>query len=229
MNSNFDPNPESDFQQHVNYPLYLPQYPNHFEQPHPDPYQVQADFQNLGSPYTDTPVYAGTPCGQINISPHQTMFPFPSIPLHLTHDQSAPMTPGDYARSPPTFYAATMEHSMSGLNHGESFTLQTSAPEISDIPIDYNFDEFHVTYPQNDQHESHSTNAGYSNSVSNQESYDTYNSGNNELFSQSYHNETRHQSVENTSTSNNGLYANSHYQTSNQNPLEGNIPFSLRF
>ena len=224
VTSNFDPNPESDFSQHVNYPLYIPQYPNHFEQPQQDPYQVQAEFQNLGSPYTDPPVYAGTPCGQINISPQQTMFPFSSIPLHLTHDQSAPMTPGDYARSPPTFYATTMEQSMSNLNHGDSFALQTSPPEISDIPVDYNFDEFHMTYPQNDQHDSHTANTGYSSAVSNQESFEAYNSNNSDIYSQPYHGEARHQPLENSS-SNNGLFANSQYQTNNQNPLEGNVTF----
>ena len=130
--------------------MYMAPFSPPFDHPQQDPYQIQASFQMLGSPYTDPPVYAGTPCGQINLSPQQAMFPFNTFPMESTPDQSAPMSPQEYDRSPSTFYATTMEHSTSNIRSSESFALQTSAPEVSDIPADYSaFDNYHVDYSQN--------------------------------------------------------------------------------
>lgn len=209
---------ETDYHTTINYPMYVPPYSPSFDHPQPDPYQVQASFQMLGSPYTDSPVYAGTPCGQINLSPQQTMFPFNTFPMEATPDQSAPMKPQDYSRSPTTFYATSMEHSTSQITASESFALHTSPPEVSEIPTDYSaFDDYHIDYNQNTtQVDTNSVNTGYSNTGTNQTSFQTYDNGNNEIYSQNYH-----ASHHNTSTSNNGMYMQPQYPANNQPPLEG--------
>jgi len=215
---------QTDYPTTVNYPMYVPPYSPSFDHPQQDPYQVQASFQMLGSPYTDSPVYAGTPCGQINLSPQQAMFPFNTFSMESNPDQSAPMSPQDYGRSSTTFYATSMEQSTSNITPSESFALHTSPPEVSDIPTDYSaFENYHVDYNQNTtQVDAHSVNVGYSNNATNQDSFQTYDSNNNEMFSQNYH--TSHHSLENATSSDNGMYMQSQYPVNNQTALDG-IPF----
>jgi hypothetical protein len=218
---------QSDYGPPVNYPMYMPPFSPPFDHPQQDPYQIQASFQMLGSPFTDPPVYAGTPCGQINLSPQQAMFPFNTFPIESTPDQSAPMSPQEYDRSPSTFYATTMEHSTSNMPPSESFTLQTSAPEVSDIPADYSaFDNYHVDYSQNGgQADSHSETMAYSNTTSN-ETFQTYGAPNTEMFSPTFH--TSHHSLDSGSTTENGIYMQSQYPVNDQTQLDGTpISFSM--
>ena len=207
--------------------MYVSPYSPAFNHPQQDAYQVQASFQMLGSPYTDSPVYAGTPCGQINLSPQQAMFPFNNFPVESTPDQNAPMSPQDYHRSPSTFYATSMEQSTSNITSGESFVLHTSAPEVSNIPTDYSpFDNYHIDYNQNTtQSDAHPIDVGYSNTNTNHDSYQTYDE-NNEMFSQPYH--ASHHSLENASTSDDGVYMQPQYPVNNQTALDG-MPLSLQF
>jgi hypothetical protein len=215
---------EPEYGHTINYPMYVPPFSPPFDQNQQDPYQVQASFQMLGSPYTDTPVYAGTPCGQINLSPQQSMFPFNTFPLDSTPDQNAPMSPQDYDRSS-AYFPTSMEQSSTHMTPAESFALHTSPAEVSDIPADYSaFDNFQMDYNHNaPPPASHALNPTYSNNVSHQETYQTYDSGNHEMYSQSYH-PTSHHSVEEGSNSDaSGMYIQPQYPAvgNNQNTLEG--------
>jgi hypothetical protein len=216
---------EPEYGQTVNYPMYVPPFSPPFSQDQQDPYQVQASFQMLGS-YTDSPVYAGTPCGQINLSPQQAMFPFNTYPVdNSTSDQSAPMSPQDYDRSPTAYFPTSLEQSSSHMTPSESFALHTSPPEISDIPADYSgFDNFQMDYNHNaPPPTSHPVNQGYSNTDSHPETYQTYDHGNHEMYSQAYH-PTSHHSIEDTSHSDNsGMFLQPQYPASvnNQHALEG--------
>ena len=227
ISSDFAPNQDGEFQQPINYPMSIQPYSPHFEQYQQDPYQIQASFQMLGSPYTDSPVYAGTPCGQINLSPQQAMFPFNTYPIDSTPDQGAPLSPQDYDRPSSAFYAGSIEQPTSNVTPAESFALQTSAPEVSDIPADYAFEGYHMDYNQHSTHsDTPEVNTNYSNTVSDQESYHTYNSGNSEMFSPTYH-EGAHHTLENAPTSDHGIYMQPQYPVSGQGHLEG-TGFSLK-
>jgi hypothetical protein len=218
----FGSNDQTNYSHTVNYPMYMPYSPP-FEQPQQDPYQIHASFHMLGSPYTHTPVYAGTPCGQINLSPQQAVFPFNAFAMSQSHDTSTPMSPQDYGRSPSTFYATPMEQSVSNIPHTESYALPTTPPEVSDIPVDYTaFESYNVDYNQNvDQHESHQMEAGYSREVTDQEHYQRYDSNNHhEIFSQQYPT-TSHHTLDNAPTSNNGMFMQAQYPINNQPALEG--------
>jgi hypothetical protein len=206
-------NEDPEYGQPINYPMYLTPYSPSFEAQ--DPYQAQTSFQMLGSPYTDSPVYAGTPCGQINLSPQQAMFPFNTYPLDSTPDQSAAMSPQDYTASPSTFYAGNMEQSASTLSAANSFALQTSPPEVSDIPANYSgFEAYHMDY-QSIQNESH--NSGYSNAIA-QESFQSYDSASN-MYSHPYH--TPHHSVDHQAGD--GMFMHSQYPVNDQSTLEGSV------
>jgi len=224
----FGSNEQSDYSHTVNYPMYMPYSPP-FEQTQQDPYQIHASFHMLGSPYTHTPVYAGTPCGQINLSPQQAVFPFNTFAMSQSHDASTPMSPQDYGRSPSTFYATPMEQSASNIPHTESYALPTTPPEVSDIPVDYAaFESYNVDYNQNvGQHESHQVDAGYSREVTNQEQYQQYESSNHhEIFNQQYPTTSPH-TLNNVPTSNNGMFMQAQYPVNNQPALEGSIPFAF--
>jgi hypothetical protein len=219
VNSPFG-NPEPEYGQPINYPMYIPPYSPPFDQNQPDAYQIQASFQMLGSPYTESPVYAGTPCGQINVSPQQSMFPFNTFPIESSTDQNTPMSPQDFGRSP-AYYPTSMEHSNSTMTAGESFALQTSPPEVSDIPADYSaFENYPMEY-NNTSTNNTTGNEGYSNNVnmSNQNSYQ-FENGNSEMFSQGYH--SSHHSLGNANSNEAGMYMQSQYPVDNQNnTLEG--------
>jgi hypothetical protein len=220
-NAPFISNEQPEYSQPINYPMYMSPYSPPFDQTQ-DAYQIPAPFQMLGSAYTDSPVYAGTPCGQINLSPQQAVFPFNTYPIDSTPAQSAPMSPQDYGRSPPTYYASAMEQSASNLSTNESFAVNTSPPEVSEIPANYpSFDGYRVNYNQNaTQNESQQTDSGYSNALASQDSYNTYDSGTNEMFHQSFHG-TSQQSVGNPSTSDSRMFMPSQYPVNNQAALEG--------
>lgn len=219
----FGSNDQGDYSHSVNYPMYMPPYSPPFEQPQQDPYQIHASFHMLGSPYTHTPVYAGTPCGQINLSPHQAVFPFNTFPMNPTHDSSTAMSPQDYGRSPSTFYATPMEQSVSNIPHSDSYALPTTPPEMSDIPVDYSpFESYNVDYNQNaGQHEPHQGDTGFSGEVSSQDPYQQYDSSNHhEIFDQQYSNASHH-ALENAPTSSNGMFMQPQYPVNNQPALEG--------
>jgi hypothetical protein len=229
-NPPFSSSEQTDYAPPVNYPMYMPPY-SPFDQPQ-DPYQVQSSYQ-MGPTYTDAqPVFAGTPCGQINLSPQQAVFPFNNYTLDSTQDQS-PMTPRDYAKSPPTFYAGAMEHSASTLTSGESYTAHTSAPEISDIASYPTFDDYHVHYDQNaDQPDPEPVTASYSSSMSPQDSFQPYNAGLTEIYNQqSFPDHSHHQSItnsiNNSSTSDSRMYMSSQYSTNDQSAIEGYTSLSL--
>lgn len=204
--------------------MYIPPYSPPFDQPQQDPYQIQANYQMLGPAYTDTPVYAGTPCGQINLSPHQPMFPFNTFPMESTPSQNGPMSPQEYGRSSSTFYATPMEQSASNMTSGETFTLQTSPPDVSDIPADYaGYENYHIDYSQNQgQADSHTGNGGFSAAVNNDSSFQNYTSSNNEIFSQTYQSNT-HASLDNASASasDHGIFMHTQYPVNSQTTLEG--------
>ena len=70
---------------------------------------------------------------------------------------------------------------------------------------------------------SHTINPGYSNDASHQETYQNYDAGNHEMYSQSYH-PTSHHSIEDGSNSDtSGMYMQAQYPAvvNNQNALEG--------
>jgi hypothetical protein len=224
----FNSNHESQYGQPVNYPMYMPPYSPPFDQTQqPDPYQVQANYQMLGSPYTSPPVYAGAPCGQINLSPAQPIFPFNTFPIDSTSDQTTPMSPHDY-RSPSTYYQPAMDTTAGNMTAGESFALQMSPPQVSDIPADYSgFDGYQMDFNQNPPpHDSNATNASYGSTEQNQGSYQTYESENSMLYNQQYHSTSHHHTIENPSTSDSGMYVESHYPVNNQGTLDG---FAHRF
>jgi len=200
----------------------MPPYSPTFDHPQPDPYQIQANFQMLGSPYTSPPVYAGAPCGQINLSPEQAMFPFNTFPLDSTSDQSAPLSPQEY-RSPTAYYQSSMDPTAGNMTPTESFALQMSPPQVSDIPADYSgFEGYQMGFNQNAlSHESNSSNASYATAEQNQVPYQTYDSGNNVMYSQQYHSTSHHHVSEPPSTSENGMYVESHYPVNNQGTLDG--------
>jgi len=219
VNSPFG-NPDPEYgQPAVNYPMYIPPFSPPEDQNQQDFYQVQASFQMLGSPYTDSPVYAGTPCGHINVSPQQSMFPFNAFPIESSADQNTPMSPQDFGRSP-AYFPTSMEHSNSTMTAGDSFALQTSPPEVSDIPADYSgFENYPMEY-NNTTTNDRTVNEGYSNQ-SNQNTYQ-YENGNNEMFAHGYHGS--HHSLGNTNTTETGMYMPSQYPVDNQtNTLEGYI------
>ena len=187
----------------VNYPMYVPPYSPHFEPSHQDPYQIQASFQMLGSPYTDSPVYAGTPCGQINLSPDHAIFPFNTYPLDSTTDQGTPLSPHEYNRSNATYFPNSIEQSPGDITPNEAFALQTSPPEVSDIPADYTFEAYQMDFSNTSDHNAtQNVNTGYSNTPSNEDSYHSYDSSNN-VFPQQYH-PNAHQHLENNMASNHG-------------------------
>jgi hypothetical protein len=224
--SSFDIHQEAGVSPLVNYPMYIPPFSPLFEQPQQDPYQVQASFQMLGSPYTDSPVYAGTPCGQINLSPEQTVFPFNTYPLESTTEQN-PLSPQEYGRSQPTYFSNSMDQSPSNMASNESFAMHTTPPDISDIPADYvAFDGYHMDYHSSSrQDDPDAINSTYPSNLSNQDSYQSF-EPNNDSFTQSYHAQA-HQPMENMSNSGNGMYTQSQHQypLSNQDNLNGKISY----
>jgi hypothetical protein len=232
---------ESEYAQTMNYPMYVPPFSPSIDQNQQDPYQVQASFQMLGSPYTDSPVYAGTPCGQINLSPQQSMFPFNAYQLDSTPDQSTPMSPAEFDQTSASYFPTSFEQSSTHMTPAESFALHSSPVEVADIPADYSlvprldlslvppsqnaaFDNYRMDYNHNAPPPSTQTmNSGYPNNISHQETYQTYNTGNNEMYSQAYH-PTSHHSVEDNSTSEtSGMYMQPQYPAvaDTQNSLEG--------
>lgn len=216
------PGEPSDFSPPV-YPMYYAP----FDQPQPDPYQVQASYQ-MATTYPDTPVFAGTPCGQINLSPHpqQQVFPFNNYSLDSTQDQSGPMTPRDYGKSPSTFYASAMEHSASNLTSGESYTLHTTAPEISDI-AGYSPFDYEVHYGQTTgQADVEQVSSGYPTSMPSQDSFHAYNTAISDMYNQqSYPDPNHHQSLTSSiaspSTSEPRMYMQPQYPTNDQSGIEG--------
>ena len=153
------------------------------------------------------------------------MFPFNPFPLDSTPDQSAPMSPQDYDRSPAAYFPTSMEQTPTHMTPAESFALHTSPADVSDIPADYSaFDNYQMDYNHNaPPPTSHAANPGYSNHVSHQETYQNYDAGNHEMYPQSYH-PTHHHSMEDGSNSDNsGMYVQSQFPetVNNQNTLEG--------
>lgn len=219
----FAGNQESQYSQPISYPMYMPPYSPTFDHQQPDPYHIQANFhgQMIGSPYTSSPVYAGAPCTQINLSPQQAMFPFNTFPLESTAD-SAPMSPQDY-RSPSTYYQPSMDPTSGNMTPGESFALQMSPPEVSDIPADYSaFEGYQMDFNQNaPPHDSNATNVAYTNTEQHQGSYQTYDSGNPMMYSQEYNSASHQHAIQNGSAADRGMYVESHYPVNNQGTLDG--------
>ena len=191
-----------------------------FDQPQSDPYQVQANLQMLGQTFTENPVYAGTPCGQINLSPQQTMFPFNSYTSNATVEQNTPMSPVEYGRPPANVYSTPMEHSASTMTAGESFALHTSPPETSSIPADYGaFENFHIDYQNPVQSETHHpVNLEFSGDAGPQNQYPQYQPANSDMYSQPFQ-QTGHHGLEDNAA-NHGIF-----QYPNQN-LNGELPKS---
>jgi hypothetical protein len=212
--------PETPYAQQVNYPLYAPFSPP-FEQTLPDPYQIHASFQMV-SPYTTTPVYAGTPCTQINVSPQQAMFPFNTFENNA---ENTPMSPENY-RSPQQYYATPMAQPNNNMSASESFALQMSPPEVSDIPVDYSgFEYSNMDYTQSTtQTDSSTMTTGYTNPEHDQGAYTTYENNTNFMYSQTYHDNTHQPPPQNTSTTDNGMYSHPHYPENTQASLEGSAP-----
>ena len=225
----FGSNDQSDYSHTINYPMYMPPYSPPFEQPQQDPYQIHASFHMLGSPYTHTPIYAGTPCGQINLSPQQAVFPFNTFPMNTNHDANTSISSEDYGRSPSTFYATPMEQSARSVPNTESYTLPTTPPEVSDIPVDYSaFESYNVNYNQNmAQQESHQVDTGYSREVTNQETYQEYDSSNHHGIFNPQYPATSHHAIENAQTSNNGMFMQPQYPVNSQPALDGEISFAF--
>jgi len=205
--------------------MYIPPFSPQFEPAQHDPYQVQATFQMLGSPYTDSPVYAGTPCGQINLSPQQPIFPFSTYPLESTGDQNGPMSPQEYGRSQATYFSNSLDTASGTMSASESFALHTTPPDVSDIPTDHyaGFDGYQVNYATpSRQDEAQSVTTPYSTNLSNQGNFQSFET-NPDAFTQSYHG-TDPQGTENAmSPPETSLYMQGQHQYSlaNQNHLEG--------
>jgi hypothetical protein len=216
----FDHDQDHGFSSPVIYPMYIPPFSPHFDHGQQDPYQAQNSFQMLGTPYSDSPVYAGTPCGQINLSPEQAVFPFTTYPLDSTADQNTPMSPQEYARSHTAYFQSSMEVSSGNMTPTDLFAPHTSPPEVSDIPADYaGYDGFQVDFdPASSRNDSQAVSSTFSNSASTQASYPSYDSGN-QLFSQPFHSLPHHAEDNPTDT---GMYMSHHSFASNQQPsLEG--------
>lgn len=170
-----------------------PSFSPSFDQPQSDPYQVQANLQMLGQPFTENPVYAGTPCGQINLSPQQTMFSFNNYASNPNVDQNTPMSPIDYGRSTQNIYGTPMEHSASAMTAGESFALHTSAPETSAIPANYGaFENFNIEYQNPVQPEVHSVNLEFPGDGANQPHYPQYQASGTEMYPPQFQQTSHH-------------------------------------
>jgi len=191
--------PQPDYVATADYPMYMsPSFSPAFDQPQPDPYQVQTNLQMLGQSFTENPVYAGTPCGQINLSPQQAMFPFNNYATNSNTDQNGP--PVDYGRPNTNVYAPSMEHSTSTMTAGESFALHTSPPETSAIPADYGaFENFHIEYPNQGQPEVHPASLDFPGEATNQNHYPQYQPTNNEIYSPQFQ-QTAHHALEDNSS-----------------------------
>jgi hypothetical protein len=115
-----------------------------------------------------------------------------------------------------------MDPTAGNMTPGESFALQMSPPQVSDIPADYSaFEGYQMDFTQTPhQHESNVTNTSYANTEQNQGSYQTYESGTNVLYSEQYPT-SHHHSIENPSSSDGAMYTDSHYQENNQDALDG--------
>jgi hypothetical protein len=222
--------PPANYASTASYPMYMsPSFSAPFDQPQPDPYEVQANLQMLGQSFTENPVFAGTPCGQINLSPQQTIFPFNNFASSSNVDQNTPMSPVDYGRPNTNVYATPMEHSTSTMTAGESFALHTSPPEASAIPADYGaFDNFNIDYQNPVQSDVHPVNLEFHQEAANQNHYTQYQPTNNELYSQQFEQATHH-GLEDEST-NHGLfqqYPNTHLN--GMHPKYGRASADLRF
>jgi hypothetical protein len=206
----------------INYPMYIPPFSPPFETTQQDPYQVQASFQMLGSPYTDSPVYTGTPCGQINLSPQQTMFPFSHYPLESAGDHNGPMSPQEYGRSQGSYFPSSIDTSAANMTASESFALHTTPADVSDIPTDYaGFDGYQMNFTTpSRQDESQSVTTPFSANLSNHGAFHSFES--NDTFTQSYQT-SDHQASENLSSPETAMYLQGphQYALSNQNNLEG--------
>jgi len=158
------------------------------------------------------------------LSPAQTIFPFNTFPLDTTSDQNTPMSPHDY-RSPSTYSHAQMNPNASNVTSGDSFALQMSPPQVSDIPADYSgFEAYEMEYNQNrPSHDTNTASRAYANGDQNHGSYQTYESGNSFIYSQPYDSAPHQQVAEHTSSSDNGMYLDSQFPINNQGPLEGYI------